>query len=222
MKTIAVMLLVMAGSFLYAQEAASQEMAYIREFFGTVEVRAPGTELWTPAVAGERISKDAGISTGFKSTALIVLGNSTLLVRPLTRLSLEEIQATQGNETVRLSLQTGRIRADVNPPLGGQTEFTVISPMVTASVRGTSFDFDGVNLKVDEGRVHVTGGDGSAVYVGAGYRSVSDPHTGKTAGAAEMARAELIPAMSAAITESTPDPSAIIPAAADRAFGFDW
>jgi hypothetical protein len=58
-------------------------------------------------------------------------------------------------------------------------------------VRGTAFDFDGVNLNVDEGEVHFTGGDQIGVYVGAGHEAVSDPETGKTTGAAELFRAEL-------------------------------
>jgi ferric-dicitrate binding protein FerR (iron transport regulator) len=120
-------------------------------------------------------------------------------------------------------LQTGRIRADVNPPLGGKTDFTVMSPMVTASVRGTSFDFDGVNLSVDEGRVHVTGGDQTAVYVGPGHQSVSDPETGRTAGAVEMVRSELTLPTAVVITENIPVSPVIIPAAAaGRTVGFEW
>jgi hypothetical protein len=145
-------------------------------------------------------------------------------VQPLTRLSLEEIQNIQGDESVGLYLQTGRVRANVNPPAGGRTDFTVRSPSVTASVRGTSFDFDGINLSVDEGRVHVTGGDSTAVYVGAGHEAAYDPETGKTAGAAEMVKAELTPTLPTAIESksSIPEPAAIMPAAADTGFGFRW
>jgi hypothetical protein len=131
------------------------------------------------------------ISTGFRSTALIALENSTLTVRPLTRLSLEELQNIQGNETVGINLHTGRVRAEVSPPAAGKTTFTIRSPTATASVRGTAFDFDGMNLSVDEGQVHVAGKDGIGVYVGEGHESVSNPETGWTAGAAELIRAEL-------------------------------
>jgi hypothetical protein len=222
MKTIAGLLAVlffMYGSALFAQESGE---ALIRELTGTVEIKAPGAANWTAAQRGQKISKDTLVSTGFKSTALIAIGNSTLTVRPLTRLSLEEIQNMERNESVRLSLQTGRIRVDVKPPAGGKTDFTVRSPTVTASVRGTSFDFDGVNLVVDEGLVHVSGGDGTAVYVSAGHQTVSDPETGRTAGIVEMVKAELTPAISAAATESIPEPAAIVPAAANRDVGFSW
>jgi hypothetical protein len=218
MKTIGIFALILSGSLLFAQEAGG---AYIREYAGTVEVKAPGAASWTAAQTGQRITRNTMISTGFRSTALIVLENSTLIVRPLTRLSIEEILNIQGNETVRIGLQTGRIRADVKPPVGGRTDFTVRSPTATASVRGTSFDFDGVNLRVDEGLVHVTGGDGTAVYVGAGHEAASDPRTGKTAGATEMAKAKLAPALPEA-TESRPEPATIIPEAMDTGFGFYW
>jgi hypothetical protein len=182
------------GAFLYAQEAG----AYIQEFTGTVELKVPGAADWRAARKGDQLSKDSMISTGFNSTALIVLGNSTLTVRPLTRLSLEELQNTQGNESVNLHLQTGRIRAEVSPPAGGNTNFTVRSPSATASVRGTAFDFDGVNLHVAQGRVRVTGKDGIAVNVGAGHESVSNPITGGTQGAMEIVRAELTSILPAA------------------------
>jgi hypothetical protein len=186
MKKIFVGILILLGAFVYAQEAS------IREISGTVEVKAPGaSSAWRAARIGERISKDTLISTGFKSTALIDLGNSTLTVRPLTRLSLEGLQNAQNNESVGLYLETGRVRAEVNPPSGGKIDFSIRTPMVTASVRGTAFDFDGVNLNVEEGHVYFTGGDGIGVYVGAGHQSVSDPKTGKTTGAAELFQAEL-------------------------------
>jgi hypothetical protein len=183
-------MLFLVGAFLCAQEAASTG-AYIREFSGTVEVKAPGASAWRAARIGERISLDTLISTGFRSTARIDVGDSTVLVRPLSRLSLEGLQTIQNTESVRLYVETGRVRAEVTPPSGGTIDFAVRSPMVSASVRGTSFAFDGVNVNVDEGTVYFTGGDGIGVYVGAGRQAVSDPETGRTTGAAELFQAEL-------------------------------
>jgi hypothetical protein len=56
-----------------------------------IPIKAPGSTAWVSAVAGDRIEKDTLISTGFKSSAVILLGNSVLMVQPVTRLSLEEI-----------------------------------------------------------------------------------------------------------------------------------
>jgi hypothetical protein len=189
-KTVLLILLAMLGGSLHAQV---DSRAIIREITGTVELKAPGAERWSPARAGQEISRATVISTGFKSIAIVALGNSTVTVRPLTRLTLEEIQSSQGDESVRLELHAGRVRAEVNPPSGGRTDFTVRSPQATASVRGTAFDFDGMNLDVAEGRVYVAGGDGTGNYIGAGHRSLSSSQTGRTTGSGELERAGLSP-----------------------------
>jgi hypothetical protein len=217
-------IMILAGALfyigeVYAQEAAPGE-AYIREFSGTVEVKTPGATAWRAARKGERIQLDTVISTGLKSSALIVLGNSTITVRPLTRLNLEELQRAQQNESVTLRLHTGRIRADVKPPEEGRTDFTIRSPTVTASVRGTAFDFDGINLRVDQGRVYVTGGDGIGLFVGAGQESVSNPQTGQTSGGAELIRAAMALPIPAAM-ENGPGPKPDIPTG-KIVFGLKW
>jgi hypothetical protein len=208
--------LILLGGFLFAQNA------YMKELSGTVEIKQPGAAEWSAARIGEPIQNATMISTGFKSTALIALGNSTLLVRALTRLSLEEIQNIEGDESVSLYLQTGRVRADVSPPAGGKTDFTVRSPIATASVRGTSFEFNGENLSVDAGRVHVTGRDRSAVYVGPGHSVFSNPETGRTTGVIDTAREELAPPPPIGSTESAPEPQPIRPNTIDADFGVEW
>jgi hypothetical protein len=192
-------LILLSGFMLFAQESG----AYIRELSGTVEIKAPGAAAWTAARIGDRLSKDTMISTGFKSTALIGLGNSDLIVRPLTRLSLQEIRNIQGDETVSLFLDSGRVRAEVNPPSGGKTDFTVRAPSATASVRGTSFYFDGMNLNVDQGQVYVSGGDGTGTYVSAGHRSQFDPSTGRTTGSSQLFKDDLTPSNPTAAAAGT-------------------
>jgi hypothetical protein len=215
-KLIVVLALLACGAALHGQEA------FIKEFSGTVEVQDAGASGWTPARAGQQIRKDTVISTGFKSMAVIGLGNSSLILRPLTRLSLEELTTRQGDEEVGLYLHTGRIRAEVKPPEERKTSFTVRSPSVTASVRGTAFEFDGADLRVDEGVVHVTGGDNSGAYVGAGHQAVSDPETGRMTAGMEAAIAGLSPAIPAAAAESMTEPAAILPEAVDSGLGFNW
>jgi hypothetical protein len=76
---------VMSAALLGAQTAV------IREISGTVEVKQPGAQGWEAAKEGQRLETASLISTGFRSTALLSIGNSDIAVRPLTRLSLEEI-----------------------------------------------------------------------------------------------------------------------------------
>ncbi|MDR1143153.1 MAG: FecR family protein [Spirochaetaceae bacterium] len=181
-----------AALFCAAALSAQSPRAVIQEVRGTVEIKRPGASAWAPAAAGQELSQDTHISTGFKSSALIRLGNSTLTVQPLTRLSLAEIRAADAGR-VSVQLQAGRIRADVKPPAEGPVQFTVRSPTATASVRGTVFEFDTVNLTVDEGTVGFSGPDGAVVYVRAGQSSSPDPITGRAAAPVGTAEAQAAP-----------------------------
>jgi hypothetical protein len=171
----------------FAQEASIKEMT------GTVQIKAPGSTVWAPAAIGAILTQNTTISTGFKSTAILLVGNSTLTVRPLTRLTLEELTSSQGNDQVALNIQTGRIRAEVAPPAGGKVNFAVRSPSATASVRGTVFDFDTINLEVNNGIVQFAGDNGRPVMVYAGGSSAVDVVSGRSAEPIETAVAELFP-----------------------------
>jgi ferric-dicitrate binding protein FerR (iron transport regulator) len=218
---------------LCAQETTAQRtgepQATIREISGTVEIKAPGAADWAPASRGQVVEQRALISTGFKSSVLLAIGNSTLSVQPLTRLSLEELVLAGNSEKVDVNLRAGRVRANVRPPAGGTTGFTVRSPTATASVRGTVFEFNGTELRVDEGRVHLSsstsggggGGGGNGAYVGVGHVGRMDTETGRAAGAAETAREALAPAMPAG-ADSAPEAPAAVPTAGDINAGFDW
>jgi hypothetical protein len=216
----------LAAGIACAQEGST---AVIREINGTVEIKAPGAADWSPARRGQELGRNTVVSTGFKSSALIVVGNSTLTVQPLTRLSLEELVRAGNAEKVDVRLRTGRIRADVKPPVGGSSEFTVRSPTATASVRGTAFEFDGIQVRVDEGRVHISGNGQSGTYVGAGHQAAADVETGRTVSAAETAREELTPAPPAGTesvsergTESVPEIKMDTASSGDVEAGFDW
>jgi hypothetical protein len=202
------LLLLWAGSMVFSQEALEYQ-AVFQDLSGTVEVKAPGAAEWTPARLGQSIALKTLVSTGFKSIAVIAVGSSLVSVRPLTRLTVEELQESAGNERVNINLQTGRIRANVKPPVGGNTEFIVKSPTATASVRGTSFEFDGLHLQVDEGRVHFTGGDQSGAYVGAGQSVSTNLETGRVTNAEET-RKENIALPPLAGTNSAPEAPATL------------
>ena len=196
-QTIIAMLLLLGAVFLFAQSAE----ATIQEMNGTVELKLPGKADWVPAKAGDRLEKSTIISTGFKSTAILAVGNSTMAVRPLTRLSLEALLLDRDNvETINVGLRTGRIQVNVNPPAGGRTNYTVQTPMATASVRGTEFFMDTQNIHVFEGIVQYkpTGMQAFArpVSVNAGQDTWIDSETGNAVNpviAAETNRA--LPAM---------------------------
>jgi hypothetical protein len=214
-KTMLGLALLLGAAALFAQEAV------IREITGTVELKTPGAADWSPAQQGQVITRNTIVSTGFKGGAVISLGNSILVVQPLTRLSLEELVRAGGNEKVEIALRAGRIRAEVKPPAGGGIGFTVRSPLATASVRGTVFEFNGVGLSVDEGRVHFSGGDRSGAYVGAGSRALTDPGTGRTLGTRETAAETLTLPLPAGL-DSVPKEHTTPSVAGSIEAEFDW
>lgn len=207
--------------FLLAAALAGAQTARIEQVRGTVEVKAPGAGAWQAAEAGQVLDAAWLISTGIRSTALVRIGNSAVTVRPLTRLSLEELAGTQTGELVAVKLRAGRLRVDVKPPAGGSVDFSVRGPMVTASVRGTVFEFDGIRLEVAEGRVYLGGENAAGVYVSAGHTAAVEAETGKTAAVIETVKEELAPALPAGM--DTP-PAVISPAASEANLDlrFDW
>ena len=185
-KTLFAVFLILAGVCVFAQSGV------IRELSGTVELKAQGASAYTAAKAGDEVKQDTIISTGFKSTALIALGSTMITVRPLTRLTMKEIQATSGTETINVNLQAGRVRVDVNPPAGTRASVAVASPMATASVRGTSFEFDTRNLKVNHGRVSYNGKKGKSMLVSEGSTTMVDEN-GKALDPIDVAYSDLLP-----------------------------
>jgi len=179
----------------------------IREFTGEVEIKHAGAASFVPAAAGARVNLNSIISTGFRSTAVVVIGNSTLTVRPLTRLSLAEIQSSSGSENVNVNLQAGRVRVDVNPPSGTKANFTVQSPSATASVRGTSFEFDTVNISVEKGTVAFSGNTGPAAMVNTGNTTFVSAE-GTAVKPVDVVSAALIPPSPAGTPENKAAPVA--------------
>ena len=168
-KTLIGLLLLTIASAVFAQTAPARNSAVIRELSGNVELRAAGSANFTPARVGDIVAEDTIVSTAFRSSAVIQAGSAVLTVQPLTRLSLTEIRAAAGTEALNVNLQAGRVRVDVNPPAGTRASMSVSSPSATASVRGTSFEFDTNSLRVLSGQVNFGGTRGSPVMVNAGF-----------------------------------------------------
>jgi len=146
----------------------------IRELTGEVELKRSGSSAFVPASAGDAVSSNTVVSTGFRSTAIIAIGSSVITVRPLTRLTLAEIQSAENTENINVNLQAGRVRVEVKPPAGTKTNLNVQSPSVTASVRGTTFEMDTHNLMGIEGKVLLSGASGAGVMVTGGNSSSSN------------------------------------------------
>jgi hypothetical protein len=118
---------------------------------GKVEIQANGG-VWKAVKAGDTISAGSMISTGFKSEATIKLGASVLTIKPLTRMTLTELVEKEDTVNTELYLEVGNVTAEVNSLNNKRNGFSVKSPVATASVRGTVFEF-GDRLVVHEGSV---------------------------------------------------------------------
>ena len=92
-----------------------------------------------------------------------------------------------------LNLRAGRVRAEVKPPSGGRVDFSIRSPAITASVRGTVFELDPLNLQVSEGTVELSGASGAAVLVDSGGSSFVEGSGSRPVLPAEAALAEMRP-----------------------------
>ena len=194
---LTVLMLSLIGFGVFAQSGV------IRELTGDVELKPAGAPAFVPAQAGSEVARDTIVSTGFKSTAIIAVGSSVITVRPLTRLSLAEIQSSSGSENLNVNLQTGRVRVDVKPPAGTKANCTVQSPSATASVRGTSFEFDTVNVDVREGTVAFAGKDGVPAMVSAGEASYIGSD-GKAVDSVTVASSSLLPPAPVGASSSAP------------------
>lgn len=148
--------------------------ATVKEFKGKVEVQVG--DKWVPAKVGQVIQSGTTVSTGFRSELVLQLGPSLLTVKALTRLTVKELAIKDGVATTDLNLRVGKISADVKPVANTTAQaFKVTSPVSTASVRGTAFDFDGETLQVTRGLVQFVDSHGGSVNVPVGEMAKAPP-----------------------------------------------
>ncbi len=132
---------------------------------GKVEIKTPGG-VWKQANAGDTILQGTTISTGFDGTAIIALGNTSVVeAKPLTRLTLNELIQKEGKVNTELFLDVGRVKAEVKSSEGLEHTFTLKSTVSTASVRGTTIEGDGEEWETQEGTCSVSNNTGQTVTV---------------------------------------------------------
>jgi len=166
MKKILFMLLIIVS----AASAVQAQTVKVGSVTGKVEVQQPG-QSWQNATSGMIIPANSQISTGFASEAKVIMDNADITVRALTRMSIQEYSTSGDTTTTKLFLGSGKIRTDVKKSEGKVNDFQIRSPVATAAVRGTSFEFDGIRLTVNEGNVEFFSKTGSKVQVPAGSSS---------------------------------------------------
>ncbi len=146
------------------------QTAKVLKVSGKVEILRPQST-WVVANVGDEFPLGTTVSTGFRSQAVLGVASSQITVLALTRLTVQELLQTDTSVTTTLSLDTGKVRAQVKTAPGQTADFKLRSPVSTAAVRGTDFYFDGFRLDVVEGVVQFLNRLGQGQYVAGGSGS---------------------------------------------------
>ena len=133
MKKIIFLLLIL---FSVSVVFAATDVAVVNSVVGKVEVQI--NESWVQLKNGDILTSGSVISTGFKSSAVLYIGQSLIEVRALTRLTIEEIIEQNQNYNTTMFLDAGNIKADIKKSENKRVGFKVRTSVATASVRGTS------------------------------------------------------------------------------------
>lgn len=166
--TIITILVLMA--FVIISPVFGGSNAIVTQLKGRVEIRYAGGD-WIPAEEGMILDTGALISTGLGASAKLEVGESVLDIKPLTRMTIDELITDGGMQTTRLSLRIGRVRAEVKTTRSVSHDFMIRSPTSTAAVRGTVFDFQEGILYVNEGEVNLQNAFNHSVNAGPNERA---------------------------------------------------
>lgn len=142
---------------------------------------------WRALAIGDTLKNGDTIQTGFRSSLVLKLKDSTINVAALTRMTVEQLSENSESDSVRVFVNAGGVTSNANATAGKKLGFTVRTPVATASVRGTEFSventFGSTNVQTTQGAVAVWSGSNS-VSVAASEEAGGD---GESAGAADDA-----------------------------------
>jgi hypothetical protein len=159
------------GALLVLIALPAWSSATVAESRGSVQFRLPGATTWSALTVGSVLPEGAVVVSGTTGRAVIDAGNTTIVVEPLSRITIEAARIAPDDERAALSMPYGRINATVRRADNRGMDFRVFTPISTAAVRGTEFDYDGFALSVTEGDVAFTNRIGQAHSVRAGQLS---------------------------------------------------
>lgn len=130
LKTLAALILTASVTSAYALDAT------VMSTKGKAEVQKGNS--WVALKPGSKLTKGDVVQTGFKSELKLKIGESTVEVAPMTRITIEQLAAKDTKDETSLYLDTGSVKSDVKKTDKRRVGFTVRSPAATASVRGTT------------------------------------------------------------------------------------
>ena len=151
-------------STVQAESAPSIDQGRILHTEGTVEVKAPGEDIWKTPQKGAWVQKGSEIRTGDGSSCEIGLGGtssrSVVRMKPNSQTALEKLDA----DKIRVDLASGRVLVWVRDLPKGST-FEVATPTAVATARGTGWEQGMDNILVFEHAVEVAAPNGESMLV---------------------------------------------------------
>ncbi len=190
-----------------------QATATFTEVNGKVEIRPAAGGAWVNAEPGMTVNNNTMIATGFNASAALRMADSVVRVQQLTRMEFEGILEQEGAVETRLNLNVGRMSAQVRSSDGRAQNFQVRSPISTAAVRGTDFEYDGEQVVVTQGQVDIVNNQSNQSQpVGAGQQSTttgSEPPTPPAREAVQNAVTSTAPSGSGSSEERDAPPPAV-------------
>ena len=115
-----------SASFLFAADFSAQVVSVS----GKAEFLSGGE--WKPLAAGASLKNGDSVQTGFKSSLVLKIKDSTVNVAPLTRMTVEQLAENPEKDSVKLFVNAGGVSSSVKKTSGKKVGFTVRTPVATA------------------------------------------------------------------------------------------
>lgn len=119
--------------------------------------------VWEALTVGQVLAEGTKIQTGFKSELVLSLvsnnEDSKLTVAPLSRMTIAQLLSTDKMDKTNVFMDTGSVKSEINKTGTNKVNFTIRSPVATASVRGTVIVcksvVGGTSFQTERGRMAV-------------------------------------------------------------------
>ncbi|MBP5403284.1 MAG: FecR domain-containing protein [Treponema sp.] len=153
----------------------------------TGKVQKQRGSAWVDLKPGDVVNKGEMIQTGFKSEAVLSLTsasqNSKITVTQLSRITIEQLAEGTNGDTASVAISSGSVKSDIQKTKDNRVNYSVRSPVATASVRGTvlgvTVNFNGTSIDAERGEVSAwlngsNAGSSAEVSVPKGSQSVRE------------------------------------------------
>ena len=124
---LAFFLLVGSVALCVAAEVA-KDRAEVISFTGKAEYQT--AQGWEPITVGAQLEQGTVISTGFKSSVVLAIGDSRFTVAALSRIAIDKLVEDNNSYDTEMKLSAGKLQMDVKAKPGKSTAFTVRSQTV--------------------------------------------------------------------------------------------